>query len=182
MTRKNIKITCAVAIAIFLFLQIPLFNLKLFSAVSYSLTAAALFDILYDRTLWKLNPLEKTPRIFGTYFEESISTHNGGFPYTARAIIKQTLSHISVYEEIENSGYAESVTATLVEPSNPDGNWKLYYTYLTHPPAGQSDDMHEGTVILQIKSNQLLEGTYFTNRMVPTKGNQKLTKISNKTK
>lgn len=181
MTNKNIKITCYVAIAVFLLLRIPLFNLRITSSISYAVTIAALFDFAYDRFLWRFNPLDKTPRIFGTYKEECISTYKGGYRYHAKAIIHQTLSHITVYEEIEGSGYAESITASLVEPSSPDGKWKLYYTYLTHPHVGKQDDMHEGTVVLQIKNADVLEGTYFTNRTSPTKGNQKLTKISSKT-
>ena len=181
MTKKNIKIICYLAIAIFLVLFL-MFNLKLLTAVSYAVSIAALFDVAYDRILWRINPLENTPHIFGTYHEQSVSTYKNGYPYTAKAIIHQTLSNVTIYEEIENSGYAESITSALIPPSTPDGKWKLYYTYLTHPAVGGNDDMHEGTVILQIKDKNTLEGTYFTNRTDPTKGNQKLTKVSKKTR
>jgi len=182
MKRKNIKITCYVAIAIFLFLRIPFFNLKPMTSASYAVSVSALLHYFYDLILWRFNPFEKIPHIYGTYSEFSESTYLNGYPYTAKAVIHQTLTNITVYEEIENTGYAESITAALIPPSTPDGRWKLYYTYLTHPTAIIQDDMHEGTVVLQIKDENTLEGTYYTNRINSTNGSQKLVKISNRTK
>ena len=112
MTQKNVKITCYVAIILFLCLQ--LFNVKTTTAASYAVSLAALFDFAYDRILWRYNPFEKTPRLYGTYEEENISTYKGGHYYKAKAIIRQTLSHITVHEEVKNSGYAESITAVLI--------------------------------------------------------------------
>lgn len=174
MTNKNIKFTCYCAVGLFIILK---FFFDIFDAISYSVALAALIDIAYDKYLWRFNPLEKTPRIFGTYKETCFSTFNGGYEYTATAKIKQTLSSITVYEEVKESGYAESITAALVPPTT-DGAWKLNYTYRTYPEVGKADDMHEGTVILCIKDRNELSGTYFTNRIAPTQGNVTFHRIS----
>lgn len=174
MTKKNIKLTCYCAIGLFLGLRL---FFETINAISYSVVLAALIDVAYDKYLWRFNPLEKTPRIYGTYDDVSYSTFNGGYEYKAVAKIKQTLSSITVHEEIEGSGYTESITAALVPPAA-DGVWKLYYTYRTYPEAGKKDDMHEGTVILYVKNKTELAGTYFTNRTDPTQGNMRLYKRS----
>lgn len=172
MTKKNIKLICYVAIALFFFLR---FFLDPLDALSYAVSLAALIDIAYDKFLWRLNPLEKTPKIYGVYDETSYSTYNGGYHYTAKVVIRQTLSSITVYEEVDGAGYSESITAALVKPSS-DGIWNLYYTYRTYPAVSNQDDMHEGTVILCIKNSNELSGRYFTNRVNPTQGNTLLVK------
>lgn len=175
MSKKNIKVTCYLAIIVFLFLQ--LLNFETLKAVGYAVSIATVLDIAYDRYFWRFNPLEKTPKLFGTYDETSLSSYNGGYEYKAKAVIKQTLSSITVFEEVEGSGYSESITANLVKSSS-DGLWKLYYTYRTYPAMSKHDDMHEGTVILRVDSENTLNGVYFTNRLDPTQGNMHLRKIS----
>lgn len=176
MTKKNIQFICYCAIALFIVLS---FFFETMDAISYSVALAVVIDVAYDKYLWRFNPLVKTPRIFGTYDETGFSTYKGGYEYKATAKIKQTLSSITVYEEVEGSGYSESITAVLVPPPpTTDGVWKLYYTYVTHPEAGQTDDMHEGTVVLHVRNKGELVGTYFTNRTSPTQGNMRLYKIS----
>lgn len=70
-------------------------------------------------------PLEKTPRLFGVYDEVNYSSYNGGYEYTATATIRQTLSSITIIEEADRSGHAESIAASLVKNS-PDGARMLY--------------------------------------------------------
>ena len=175
MSKKNIKVTCYISIALYIFLQ--LIGVEMLDSLGYAVSAAALLDIAYDRILWRYNPFEKTPRLYGTYDESSYSSYKDGYQYTAKAIIRQTLSTITVYEDVEGSGYAESITSALIKSSE-DGTWKLYYTYRTYPAMSKDDDMHEGTVILRVKSDNELIGTYFTNRLEPTRGNMHLIKKS----
>ena len=178
MTTKNIKITCRFAIIVFLFLQLPILKLNLSTAIGYAVSAAAILDILYDRFLWRYNPLENTPRIFGQYNAVFYSSFNNRVGNPSTITIRQTLSHISIYEECVD-GYSESITASLVKLTQ-NGQWHLYYTYLTHPTdvkLKQNDEAHHGTAILCIKENGLIEGPYFTNRANPTSGDLVLTKI-----
>ena len=173
MSNKNVKIVCYLAIVVFCILQ--LLQIKTLQAVSIAVTVATLIDFFYDRYLWKFCPFEKTPKIYGVYEEESESTYNGGHKYSAKVTIKQTLSSVHILEEVEGSGYSESITAALVK--NPsDSVWKLYYTYVTRPEKPKEDDMHEGTVVLYIESPNTLRGNYFTNRIYPTRGSTILRK------
>ena len=172
MAKRNIKIICYITIGLFILLR---FFFGTLDSLSYAVTLATFIDIAYDKFLWRFNPFEKTPRLYGTYDETSYSTYNGGYHYKAKAIIRQTLSSITIYEEVDGSGYAESITAALVKPSA-DGTWNLYYTYRTYPAISDNDDMHEGTVILCVKSSSELTGRYFTNRINPTQGNMHLVK------
>ena len=178
MSKKNIKILCSLAFLFFIILIC--FKIEFLDAIGYAISAAAFIDVLYDRFLWRWNPFEKTPRLYGTYKDISHSNYKGGFEYQAKAVIKQTLSSISLCEEIEDAGYTESMTAQLV-PSKQSDTWKLYCTYITHPLTNPHDDMHEGTVILRVKDKTTLEGIYFTNRKRQTKGTMTLTRVSRRT-
>lgn len=174
MSKKDIKIICY--LSIFIFLGFRILHFESSEAISFAVSIATVTTVAYDRFLWRFNPLEKTPRIFGSYEETCFSNYQGGYEYKAKAIIKQTLSSITVFEEVDGSGYAESITASLVKSSS-DGIWKLYYTYRTYPPTFQNDDMHEGTVILRVCNKKTLSGVYFTNRLTPTQGNVEFNKI-----
>lgn len=133
---------------------------------------------MYERWLWKYNPFEKTHRIAGVYDADCCSTHNGGYRYRARITIRQTLSSITVFEQlIDTQDYCESITASLIKPIG-NGKWKLYYTYVTHPKVMSKDAMHEGTMILEIMDKKTMSGTYFTNRIEQTAGDIELTRIS----
>lgn len=177
MSKDNIKLTCKIAITLFLIFQVLNFDFS--AAVSYAVSIAAVLDIAYDRYLWRFNPLEKTPKVFGTYKTVFYSSFNGGTVHPSTIVIKQSLSHIFIYEEC-GDGYSESITASVVQNS-PNGQWHLYYTYVTHPNHSQlrkNDDPHHGTAILCIKDRNHIEGTYFTNRITPTGGDLTLERIA----
>lgn len=178
MTSKNIKVTCRLGIIVFLFLQLPIFQLNLSVAISYAVSAATILDVLYDRFLWRYNPLEKTPRIYGKYNAVFYSSFNNRIGNPSTIKIRQTLSHIFIYEECVD-GYSESTTASLIQLTT-NGQWHLCYTYRTYPTdvkLKQNDDAHYGTAILCIKEKGLIEGPYFTNRATPTSGDLVLNKI-----
>ena len=175
MTQKITKLTAGVAIVLFLILR---FFCELLDAISYAISLSALFSLAYNRWLWKYNPFEKTPRIAGVYNADCYSTHDGGYPYQSQITIHQTLSSITICEQLMlKQGYCESITASLIEPIG-DGKWRLCYTYVTRQNATQTDDMHEGTAILDIMDTNRLVGSYFTNRSKQTAGDMELTKTS----
>lgn len=178
MTKKNVTIICSLSIAVFLILVF--FNIDTIDAVSYAVSAAAAIALAYDRLLWRINPFEKTPKLYGKYKATLYSTFNNGTTYTGKVTIKQTLSSITVLEE-SDGGYCESVTATLSQ-NTPGGLWILYYTYLTHPKKSpqnnHQDDMHYGSCVLFVKSRDLLEGNYYTDRVNQTAGSVTLERWS----
>lgn len=171
MARKSIKAFCTISVVVFLILELA--QVELMDAISYAISAGVLADLAYDRLLWRFNPFEKTPKLYGVYHASLHSTYNEGTHHTGKVTIRQTLSSITILEESEG-GYCESVTATLSQ-SNPDGPWMVYYTYLTHPKSTtKHDDMHYGSCILFVKHRDLLEGNYYTNRKNQTAGDIKL--------
>ncbi len=178
MTQKNVKVFCILSIIVFLIFNF--LNVELLDAVSYAATIAAVIDLAYDRFLWRINPFEKTPRLYGIYKASLCSSFNSGTTYIGKVTIKQTLTSVTILEESEN-GYCESVTATLSQ-STPHGLWTLYYTYLTHPKKSpqskHKDDMHYGSCVLFVKNRDLLEGGYYTDRINQTSGSAKFERWS----
>ncbi len=174
---KIIKSICGVSIVLF----VILFTIVDFGdAISYSISISVCLYFLYDKWLWRINPFNSIPKIYGCYKNSVNSTYSGGINYESNIYIKQTLSKITVTEKM-NDGVCISVVSSLYKYNEEDNQWFLHYTYLTHPK-NPKDDMHFGTSILYIKDDKTLEGFYFTNRIEQTKGNQTFVKISNKTK
>ena len=177
MMRKSIKIFSGAAILafmVFIFL-----NYEWTDALSYSVTLAALLDYAYDRWIWRFNPFDKTPRIFGEYDVTFHSSFNGGTDHHSQMMIKQTLSSISLIEKSKD-GYSESISAALFKKT-PNGLWHLSYTYATTPKyfkRVKDDDPHYGTVVLCLDNLNYIEGSYFTDRVNPTGGEITLVKIS----
>ena len=169
--KTNIKIFSCIAIIIFMILCLA--DVKLFDSISYAISLSALIYFLYDKILWKYNPFDKTPKIYGRYDVKNKSNFQGGIEFESQIEIKQTRSSINVVETLRD-GVCESVTASLSR-STTNGKWFLYYTYLTHPK-NAGDDMHYGTSILCVHSRDQIEGSYFTNRTQQTKGSQVMTR------
>lgn len=170
--KNSVKIFCYIAIIMFIIFY--LLNVDLIDSVSYAVSVAALIYLLYDNILWRYNPFDKTPRIYGEYNVTNKTNYQGGMVFDSHIEIKQTRSSINVIEKLRD-GVCESVTASLRQ-STTNGEWFLYYTYLTHPK-NAGDDMHYGTSILCIHNRDRLEGSYFTNRTQQTKGSQVLIRI-----
>ena len=172
MNKNAIKCICEISIILFV-ICIAIFDFS--NAFSYSITVAVFLYFLYERLLWRCNPFNKTPRIYGRYKGNIESTYDGGLCYESRLTIKQTLSQITVTEETP-SGVCVSIVSSLYK-YNDDGQWFLAYIYLTHPQTPNHDDMHYGTSILYIKDKDTLEGFYYTNRIQQTTGMQAFKRV-----
>ena len=169
---RYIKFYCGFSIVLFIILR--LLKFELIDSISYTVAIVAFCCLLYDRWLWRINPFEQTPKIYGKYKALNKSTYNGGIRYNSDIIIKQTLSNINIYEKMRD-GVCESITASLYR-SGDNGQWFLCYTYLTHPK-NSGDDMHYGTTLLCVIDRDTLEGRYFTDRINQTSGSQCLKKV-----
>ena len=167
MTKKNLKTVCYVSL--FAFIVFQLFDIQLLDAIGYSVSIAAAFDVAYDRWLWRYNPLEDTPRIFGVYDALFVSNYLGQTLHPSVVTIQQTLTEISIFEKAHD-GRSIAVTAKLVKPHIKGDPWSLYYIYETKPDPNDHNDAHQGTVLLCISHRGQIDGTYYTNRLQPTKG------------
>lgn len=170
--KSTVKVFSGIAIVSFIILC--LLEIEVLDAISYAISFSTLAYFGYDKLLWRINPFDKTSKIYGEYSVKNNSTYQGGMEFDSHIKIKQTRSTIMVIEKLRD-GVCESVTASLQRGST-NGKWFLYYTYLTHPK-NAGDDMHYGTSILCIHSRDFLEGSYFTNRTQQTRGSQVLKRI-----
>ena len=166
MKKEAIKNICGITVVLFI-ICITIFEVV--DAISYSIAIATFLYILYEKILWRFDPFNKTPRIYGNYKTKIESTYNNGKNYESYITIKQTLSKITITEKMQD-GVCVSIVASLYKYAD-DGQWFLCYTYLTHPK-NNDDDMHYGTSVLYVKDKDTLEGFYYTNRVKQTKGKQ----------
>lgn len=133
------------------------------SAASEVITLTMFFMGLYAKFLWKFNPLEKLPKIIGEYegeiefiFDEVESKK------MVTVKINQTLLTTNVCiitDEISSNTLTSSL---LLE----NGEYVLYYTYITNPKSKYSFDnpINLGTCRLQIWDRNHLSGKYWTSR------------------
>ena len=170
MKKEVIKNFCGIAVVLFI-IFITIFDVL--DAISYSISIATFLYFLYERILWRFDPFNKTPKIYGNYKTKIESTYGNGIQYESDVTIKQTLSKITITEKMRD-GVCVSIVSSLYK-YNDDGQWFLCYTYLTHPK-NNDDDMHYGTSVLHVKDKDTLEGFYYTNRIKQTKGKQIFTR------
>lgn len=122
---------------------------------------------VYENVLWRWNPFEKTPKIFGEYSAKLEYESNTGFQKKKiKIIIKQSLLNTSI-KIITNEITSNSITSNFVYEN---GEYVLYYTYITNPRSRYSanNPIQYGTCRMTIQSDGLLVGNYWTTRK--TKG------------
>ena len=140
-------------------------GLSLYALIGYAGEAIAFSSIvaaLYEKIIWKYDPLLKWPVLYKEYKGTIKSDHDGN----ARDIsvrVKQSLFSVYVFLKTDES-YGKAITSDIV---NRDGEYVLCYSYLNHPKAEvrERSEIHYGTSILRIEEKaKQLEGTYFTDR------------------
>lgn len=165
----NVKkyITWIVTISIGIYLLIAWVTEKYFpdktisDCISYTITAVTIISIIYVQWLWRINPLEKTPRLKKKYKGILIST----FDKSERLLeisIKQTLIGIRVFVLTHESS-SRSLTSNIYEDH---GQMFLTYGFINIPKAAVRDksEIHYGMCMLNIDNPKVLTGQYFTDR------------------
>ena len=132
-------------------------------AASEVISITVLIMGVYCSVLWKYNPMEKTPKIAGSYTGVIEYNIDGVFEKKdTTVIIKQTLLSTKV-QIVTNEITSNTITSDLIQENN---QYVLYYTYLTSPKSKYSkkNPMQYGTCRLLIDSKDRLFGTYWTSR------------------
>ncbi len=134
-------------------------------------TITLIFCVLYSQVLWRYNPLEKTPKIFGEYEAQFISTYDK-IKRKMNFKIKQDLLSTRIYVTTKESK-SESLTSSLKKKTD---NWQLVYTYQNIPNLTEREhsEIHFGTCMLNIVNNNITNGTYYTD--IKTNGDIKYIK------
>lgn len=134
-----------------------------FSCIGEAVSIALILMGLYERWLWWFNPLEKIPKIRGTYSGYIEYSYNGTFDKkVARIGIKQSLLSTSV-KIITDEITSNTIASNIVYEN---GEYVLYYTYITNPKSRYSDNnpIQYGTCRISSNCNSELRGTYWTTR------------------
>ena len=116
---------------------------------------------LYEKSLWRINPFEKTPKLAKRYS----GTLKSDYDKSERRVtleIRQTLTliHITL---ITDESKSRSLSASIDEIL---GEAQLTYCYLNTPKSEyrERSEIHYGTATLSITGSKTLEGQYYTDR------------------
>ena len=145
-----------------------------FGAAGEVVSLTTILMLLYCRFLWKYNPLEKTPKLMGTYRGTIEYCFNGAAENkNTTVIIKQTLLSIKISINT-NEIISNTIIGNLVKENDEN---VLYYTYITNPKSKYSKEnpIQYGTCRLLINRENYLYGTYWTSRQ--TIGDKKIKKV-----
>ncbi|MFZ3578317.1 hypothetical protein [Virgibacillus sp. DJP39] len=168
--KRHLKIAFYACIALFTFC---IFILKPNSLRDYSSYAGlavfltTIISVLYEKWVWRFNPIEKTPKLFKHYNGTIEYSYNGSVEHkNLKIYVRQSLFNLDiklVTEEIIST----TITSKIVKEN---GNYVLYYTYITNPKSKFSDTnpIQYGTSRFLLDETEVLQGVYWTSRK--TKG------------
>lgn len=154
------------AIALFAFrclICMPKSSYDCFGAAGEAISVTSILMGLYNAFLWKFNPLEKSPRLTGTYNGHIAYNFSGkNSTKDVTVIITQTALSVKV-KIITNEITSNTIVGNLIEEND---DYVLYYTYITNPQSKYSKEnpIQYGTCRLMANSKTKLNGTYWTSR------------------
>lgn len=115
----------------------------------------------YYKYLWRYNPFEKIPKVFGKYDVTFVSNYDNKIRKMAISI-DQNLFTTKIKIKTKESK-SISLVANIEKINN---EWKLIYTYENLPNILERNhsDIHYGTCVLSIENNKITDGYYYTSR------------------
>ena len=122
---------------------------------------AAIVMILYEKWLWRYDPLSGVPCIKGYYEGSFTSTYD---LVKREASLTVTQSFLSVGLTMStNESHSRSIAASI---DNASGVNRLVFSYQNDPMAEVRDrsQIHYGSAMLTLDEKDCLKGTYFTDR------------------
>ena len=133
----------------------------LYGYAGEAIAFSAFVMLVYEKWLWRYNPLEKTPVLKKKYRGTLLSTHDG-VERDATLEIKQTLLSINVIF-ITGESRSKSISSSIEKIQE---EWQLTYCYLNVPQANVRDRsaIHYGTALLCVENPEEIQGQYFTDR------------------
>ncbi len=134
-----------------------------FGCVGEAIGIALILMGVYEQWLWLYNPFEKIPKIKGEYSGYIEYSYNGTFDKKEATIdIKQSLLSTRV-KIITDEITSNTITSNIVHEN---GEYVLYYTYITNPKSKYSNDnpIQYGTCRITSNIKSGLQGTYWTTR------------------
>lgn len=132
-----------------------------FGAIGDAISVSYILLKLYEKYFWKFNKLDKTPRLYGVYDVTLVSSFDE-IARKGKLTINQTFTTISI-KLVTDESVSVAVVGDIIENA---GNFQLVYSYRNEPQVLILDksSIHYGTAMLNIVSNNELNGQYFTHR------------------
>lgn len=155
------KYFLGMCILIYLCLSIILKDNSFLDNFDLAVTISMLLAAIYSKWLWKYNPLENNPKIYGEYKMTFISTYDNS-KRIMHVIIKQDLFSNRIYMTTKESK-SESISSSIITKKD---SCELIYTYQNIPIAVERNhsEIHFGTCRLSIIDNKIISGEYYTDR------------------
>lgn len=122
---------------------------------------SAILTLLYEKWIWRINPLIKIPKFKKEYSGLLKYLYNGTQGTKNIGIkISQTLTDVNVSIKSDEIT-SKSITSELVEENN---QYVLYYTYITQPKSEFSDKnpIQYGTCKVLVDDVKEFHGVYWT--------------------
>lgn len=159
-------------VVIFLFvlrcmIELPSTPYECFGYAGEAISVGLIVMTIYEKMLWRKNPFERMPQIYGEY--SAILEYENNFEVQKKKIkiiVAQTLLSTSI-KIITDEISSNSITSNFIYEN---GEYVLYYTYITNPKSRYSTNnpVQYGACRMTLQSNGLLAGNYWTSRQ--TKG------------
>jgi hypothetical protein len=133
----------------------------LLSNASEAITAALIIMAVYEKFLWRYNPLEKIPRLNKKYDGKIIYDYNGSHNEKEISIfINQTLLSTNIIIKT-NEITSNTISSNLLFEN---GKYVLYYNYITNPKSQYStqNPIQYGTCRLIVDEEIGMRGRYWT--------------------
>ncbi len=155
------KYFLGVSILIYAIISILFKEKSFLDKLDLAVTISLILSTIYIELLWKYNPLEKKPKIYGKYNMTFISTYDSA-KRTMKVEIKQNLFTNRIYITTKESN-SESISSNIIYKKD---SCELIYTYQNKPKPQERNHsgIHFGTCILKIVNNQIVSGEYYTDR------------------
>ena len=137
--------------------------LKYWDLILESTGYSVIAIVVYERYLWKYNPFVKIPRLKKKYAGILSYNYKGKLGEKNIEIeIKQSFLSTNVKLKSDEIS-SKTITSDLVEEN---GEFVLYYTYITNPLSKCSDEnpIQIGTCKLVIDNINDIRGNYWTSR------------------
>ena len=132
-----------------------------YGCIGETITITVILACIYEKWLWKYNPLRKTPVISKNY-TGMLKSSDENIEREASLQVKQTLFSIQIIfttGESKSKSISSSIDDIL-------GEQQLTYCYLNTPNAEvrHRSEIHYGTAMLCVDNPKELRGQYFTDR------------------
>ena len=160
----NILGIIGLLIFIFLYyLKTPSSIIDYWDLILESTSYSIFFILLYERVLWRYNPFIKFPKLKKFY--------TGKLKYNFKGTIREKNIEVEINQTFLSTNIkvktdeisSKTIMSELLEEN---GEYVIYYTYVTNPFSEFSDmnPIQLGTCKLIIDSSDSINGTYWTNR------------------